>query len=274
MVKFAVLSLLVMMGRAPDQDQDWRSPVREIPIPTLADIAFASADSLGFVIYYNPNVVRQVGSLAASFFRAHEYAHIYLGHITRLMFAHDRYNRLWMSRQGEIEADEYATRYFARSNPAVITAAIHALRDFSRTGDATHLPGRVRARNIRLLFNRLLRDSRENSPGGATNTGPQTFGTIAAGVVTNLASGEFDGIEMRCNAQLRQTLPAERIGIIWRNVTATLGEFEHQSPTQERDEISVVNVRIGCRFQHGVAQVDVNFDRDGKIAGLWIYPRK
>jgi hypothetical protein len=273
-VKLAVLSILVTIGLGPNQDQDWRSPVREIPVPSLSDIAFASADSLGFVIYYNPNVVRQVGSLAASFFRAHEYAHIYLGHVTRLMFSRDPYNRLWMSRQGEIEADEYATRYFTRVNPAVITAAIRVLRDYSRTGDATHIPGGVRARNIRLLFNKLLGDSRENSPSATAQTPLQTFGTIAAGIVSDLASGRFDGIAVHCTAQLRQTLPAERIARIWHNVTSDLGDFEQQSPTQERDGISVTNVRIGCRFQHGVAQVDVNFDRDGRIAGLWIYPQE
>ncbi|WP_227551258.1 hypothetical protein [Kangiella sp. HZ709] len=57
--------------------------VEEVPDASLNDIAIVRAHPHhGAVIIYNPNVCRQIG-LACGFFRAHEYAHIYLKHIYR-----------------------------------------------------------------------------------------------------------------------------------------------------------------------------------------------
>lgn len=60
--------------------------IREIPVPTLNDIATASFDQYGPVIYYNPYVVNQVRPLVSAFFEAHEYGHYFLVHVTAKLY--------------------------------------------------------------------------------------------------------------------------------------------------------------------------------------------
>jgi hypothetical protein len=271
-MKRLVILFLGTMTLAHGQTPDWHSPVREVPDPTLPDIAFASADSAGFVIYYNPRTAAKVGPLVAAFFRAHEYAHIYLGHVTRLTFARDRYSRLWMSREGEIEADEYATRYFARHDPSVVEATIEWLSEVPNPGDSTHLPGPVRARKIKRLFGQEVGGLRRSASAQTSDPGLAREDVIADRIVEELATGQFEAAVTEFADQLRQSLPAARIGKIWASITGKLGPFERRSPPRRRNKTRLVQIRIGCKFERGLAQVDVNFDGDGRVAGLWIYP--
>ena len=107
-----------------------QAQVREIPAP-INDIAIASFDMYGPVIYYNPIIVSQAGPLLWEFFRAHEYGHINL-------------------RTGsEMAADCYATQALLRTNPAAIEAFIQFKASQGMAGgDATHLPGIERARFV------------------------------------------------------------------------------------------------------------------------------
>lgn len=90
--------------------QSVSAQVREIPVKALPDIAMASYDQLGPVIYYNPILCRQVGPIISEFFRAHEYGHHELGHIQREYFEANAYNRAWVRQKYEKEADCYAAK--------------------------------------------------------------------------------------------------------------------------------------------------------------------
>lgn len=84
--------------------------VREIPAPQLNDIAIASYDAYGPVIYYNPAICQNIGPLICEFFRAHEYGHHFRGHIQRERFESNPYNRAWVRQQYEKEADCWAAQ--------------------------------------------------------------------------------------------------------------------------------------------------------------------
>jgi len=126
-------------------------PVRTVPVPALQDIAVASFDQFGPVIYYNPFKTQQAGPAFASFTYIHEYAHVVKGHVTKIMMAADPYARIEISRAAEIEADKYATDYWAKKDMSVVQGAIAFFEasSFSNLGDLTHLPAYVRAQNIR-----------------------------------------------------------------------------------------------------------------------------
>lgn len=128
----------------------WQAPggVREIAVPGLGDFR-ASMDQFGPVIYYDPIAAARVGPAVTAFFRAHEYAHVQLQHVTRDMFARDPYSQLWMRREFEKEADREAAKYFARRNPSVNDAAVRYFETSGNPGDSTHLPGPMRAELIR-----------------------------------------------------------------------------------------------------------------------------
>ncbi|MCG7855481.1 hypothetical protein MD537_00750 [Flavihumibacter sediminis] len=136
--------------------QYWTAPkgIREIPISTLNDIAVASFDYQGPVIYFNPIVVQQVGPLVSSFFQAHEYGHHYLGHVTAKLFnPNNPYVQVWLSLNAENAADSYAVQYHVQlGNKAVLQAAYNRFIYFPNNGDATHPPSVYRAQNIANLY--------------------------------------------------------------------------------------------------------------------------
>lgn len=99
-IVFVALALF-SAGASPAQ-------IREIPVPQLNDIAMASIDAQGPVIYYNPGLCQRVGPLICEFFRAHEYGHHARGHIYREMFNANPYNRAWVRQEYEKEADCWA----------------------------------------------------------------------------------------------------------------------------------------------------------------------
>ena len=136
--------------------QIWNAPngIREIPIPTLPDIAIASLDAIGPVIYYNPLGCQQAGQYATAFFMAHEYGHHALGHILQRVFnSNNPYVQEWLNENMENEADAYAVRYWInKGNKLVIQAGANFMWNINNNGDGTHPPSRVRANNYANLY--------------------------------------------------------------------------------------------------------------------------
>lgn len=97
--------LVCLVGSSNAQAQ-----VPEIPRRGLGGIARVQMTRYGPAIYYNPRAVRRIGPEAWSFFRAHEYAHIQLGHFYRNI----------SRQQAEAEADSYAARV---ASPNAVAAA-------------------------------------------------------------------------------------------------------------------------------------------------------
>ena len=95
--------------------------IREIPVADLPDIAIASFDEHGPVIYYNPSLARRVGPWVTEFFREHELGHHKLGHLQRESFSATPFNRAWLRQAYEREADCYAAQ---RVSPYAVMAAI------------------------------------------------------------------------------------------------------------------------------------------------------
>ena len=147
---WAVAAVLVLLSVTRfAAGQSWHAPIREIAHPGLPDISVASFDAGGPVIYFNPDRVRQVGPALATFFRAHEYGHIELGHIHAADLGGNPFSRAWLRQGRELEADCYAAQTLQPSYPEALDAAVHFFRDIAPGQvDALHPPGRVRAAKI------------------------------------------------------------------------------------------------------------------------------
>lgn len=268
MIAFVFSPIFLTNGLA----QTWSLPVREIPSPTMLDVAMASADSHGFVVYYNPLTVQRVGPLMAAFFMAHEYGHIYLGHLERMTSVQDPLTRLQMNRRVEIEADEYATRVLARSNPAAIDSVVHQLMNNPHPGDRTHLPSKARALHIRSIANKLERRETKTASELSGTDVPDGMRSTARRMLEHLADESFYSATLDLNDELSNMLAAQQMVHVWNQAIAQLGRFERQYAVEEEDLNSFSRMVIRCKFERGDARVEINFDEEGKIGGLWIRP--
>ncbi len=153
LVMILVLNLLIL-------GQVWNPPqsVREIPNPQLPDIAMASYDAFGPVIYYNPILAQRLGILITMFFRAHEYGHVYLNHYQKTMFQTNPFARIHLSQKYELEADCFATSELCKINR---NAVLEAIKFFNSQGpilrDVYHPSGTIRAQNIKNCFDKCTK---------------------------------------------------------------------------------------------------------------------
>jgi hypothetical protein len=117
-------------------------PVLEIPMPNLGDAAMASLDPMGRpIILYDPALCRAAGA-ASEFFRAHEYAHVRLGHLycaKAMMTAEGRAT-------AEAEADCFAAKNVSRLAMRTMVALV--LRQAPGPRDAIYGSQQQRARRI------------------------------------------------------------------------------------------------------------------------------
>lgn len=138
------------------------STIREIPRADLPDVAMASFDQYGPVIYYNPAVTKRIGPELSEFFRAHEYGHHYLEHIQKRAFFSNPYNRAWISQNFEHEADCYAVEKLPKEVSKI------AIRFFeqqkSSRADLLHPTGIQRAIHMKSCLSMKLYCNMYNNP--------------------------------------------------------------------------------------------------------------
>lgn len=143
------LLLSVFLQTLAVHAQFWIVPIREVPDPLLQDISAAQYDAEGPVIRFNPNLAGRAGPNITAFFRAHEYAHLYMRHIERTMTLPDPISQAALRRALEKEADCVAARRLAESSPAAVSEAIRFFKtQGSSRADAAHPTGEERANNI------------------------------------------------------------------------------------------------------------------------------
>ncbi len=124
--------------------------LRYIPVTNLTDVAVASYDAAGPVVYYNPTIAAQLDPDVFLFFKKHEEAHHALNHLQRSVFDTNPYNRAWVQQSYEREADCYAAKELASTNPASITETVSFFENIiPGQVDWYHPPGYERAAVIR-----------------------------------------------------------------------------------------------------------------------------
>lgn len=121
-IKTASFVLAALFAILPVGAQSWVVPIREVADEGLKEATQARYDASGAAIAYNPRAMGTVSPAVGAFLRAHEYAHLYLRHIAcaDTNAAVERPGDL--SEAAEREADGFAARLLAESDPAAAEA--------------------------------------------------------------------------------------------------------------------------------------------------------
>ena len=92
----------------------------------------------------------------------------------------------------------------------------------------------------------------------------------AQAVVEDIDGGRHGAIRERFDNNLMKMLSEDQLAKAWDVFTDRKGELKRIADTEvvERDPFTVVNVFVDMERQDG--QVRVSFDRDGKVAGLFL----
>ena len=143
-IKWAVSLSLLLTASIVTAEQK----IREVPVPHLRDVAIATFDRYGPVIYYNPTALKKLGPDIAKFVRAHEYAHLAMKHMQREEQSTLEISTTELRRSFELEADCYAAKTVSRES------ALAAAENFAKVvglkrADAVHPTGKERAEIIR-----------------------------------------------------------------------------------------------------------------------------
>ena len=96
--------------------------------------------------------------------------------------------------------------------------------------------------------------------------------TISKKIVEYMNKGEFENVRSYFSFSLKNTLTAEHIEKVWTNVVTQLGEFEKISSVKTEVVQSYNVVRVRCKFRNEGANVEVTFNEEKEVIGLYIKP--
>jgi hypothetical protein len=91
----------------------------------------------------------------------------------------------------------------------------------------------------------------------------------ARAFIALLVDDDFDKATKSFDDTMKKEMPASKIRKIWTELIAQLGPFKNQGKIRQekKDEYEIVFVL--CTFARGSIDVQITFDADKKIAGLY-----
>jgi hypothetical protein len=101
---------------------------------------------------------------------------------------------------------------------------------------------------------------------------PKGYKKTAKGLVDNLVAEDYEGVRENFNEQMRQGLSADQIAQTWTAAVQQLGSYRSQGSPQLIKDQGFDAVVIRCQMERGALTVEVVYDGEGKVGGLWIRP--
>ena len=96
--------------------------------------------------------------------------------------------------------------------------------------------------------------------------------TAALEVINKLVATEYEAVRADFNDQLKASFPVESLGQIWTSVVQTLGSYQgHDEPRTKQFQGNDV-VTVKCRMERGAVDLQIVYDKNGKIGGIWTLP--
>lgn len=94
----------------------------------------------------------------------------------------------------------------------------------------------------------------------------------ARDVVISLSEGDFEEVYESFNKEMAAALSLEQLEAGWNSLIDQYGDFVTINGTSATHQQGYDVVCITCEFSNATLEVRVVFDKEGKIAGLNVYP--
>ncbi|QDK77730.1 DUF3887 domain-containing protein [Spirosoma sp. KCTC 42546] len=95
---------------------------------------------------------------------------------------------------------------------------------------------------------------------------------IAQKIIDNLAKEKFEAVRADFAGVLKQQLSPQNIKDVWLSTTAQLGRFEKVVATRTAVIQGYNQVISRCKFESDVINIEVTFNEDDKVFGLFLKP--
>lgn len=95
---------------------------------------------------------------------------------------------------------------------------------------------------------------------------------LAKTIVQNLSAAKYEDVRSDFHETLKQILSVEKIANAWENLISSVGNFESISSIQSSKMQAYEIVRVKCKFKSGNCNVDVTFNDENKVVGLYLNP--
>jgi hypothetical protein len=101
---------------------------------------------------------------------------------------------------------------------------------------------------------------------------PKGYKRTAKELVDNLIAEDYGAVRRNFSEQMKQTVSEEQIAQVWSSVVQQLGSYRSQGPPQLIKDQGFDAVVIRCQMERGAVTVEVVYDNQDKIGGLWVRP--
>jgi uncharacterized protein DUF3887 len=95
---------------------------------------------------------------------------------------------------------------------------------------------------------------------------------IANAIADNLSRKNYEDVRKDFTNSLKEKLNADMIGQGWENLLAQNGAFSKIMTTSKSTENGYTIVKVRCQFEKENANVEVTFNDDNKVIGLFLKP--
>lgn len=89
-------------------------------------------------------------------------------------------------------------------------------------------------------------------------------------VADNLSSGNLEKVTTKFTPQMTAALSSDRLASLWKSLETEKGRFVAQAGTRGSHIQGFDVIFVTCEFERGKVDLQVTYDKDRKIAGMYI----
>lgn len=97
------------------------------------------------------------------------------------------------------------------------------------------------------------------------------YASMGKQAVQQLSSGQFTAVEKQFDAKMAADLPSSTLQAVWIHVEQRFGVFKAITGATVQPAQGQQVVLVACQFANGPVTVQLAFDPQGKISGLYFH---
>jgi|GEM_PF-1418202 len=95
---------------------------------------------------------------------------------------------------------------------------------------------------------------------------------VSSEIIKSLAAENYDLVSKKFHPSLKYELTTEKISNVWQSVVSKLGSFVEIVSISNSEFQGYQQIRSRCRFEEGNMTVEVTFNAEDLVIGLYIKP--